>query len=269
MIPYWNIPTIPLGPFTISIWGAMVALGVLVGAWVAGRRAGERKNQVLDVAFWCIVAGFIGARLGEVLFYDPQFYFANPAEIVKVWHGGLSSYGGFFGAAIVLFYFYHLKPLRAKRSNPTTPTKTSFWHDADSLAWGFASGWTVARIGCFLTHIHPGIFTNFILGVRYPDGVRHDLGLYDAILAFSILIIFLIARRNPKKTGWYARTLLIIYPIVRFFLDFLRAGPPVSDDLRYFNLTVAQYGSILLLVMMLGSIITQRYGKISSPKNSV
>ena len=239
----------------------MVALGVLVGAWIAGKRAGERKNMVLDRAFWIVVAGFIGARLGEVLFYDPKFYLANPGEILKFWHGGLSSYGGFLGAAIMLWWFYGRRP---SITNYQLPITKHFWHDADALAWGFVPGWLLGRIGCFLIHDHPGTFTHFILGVKFPDGVRHDLGLYDAILALGILTIFMVARKRPHGVGWCAKTLMIIYPIVRFFFDFLRAGPPISDDLRYFGLTAAQYGSIIILVMMLCFIITQQYGKISS-----
>jgi phosphatidylglycerol---prolipoprotein diacylglyceryl transferase len=36
----------------------------------------------------------IGARLGHVLFYQPDYFLSHPWEILMVWHGGLASHGG-------------------------------------------------------------------------------------------------------------------------------------------------------------------------------
>src|SRR3546814_6223964 len=51
----------------------------------------------LDMLFYGVLGVIIGGRLGEVLFYDPAFYFSQPLEIFKVWKGGMSFHGGFLG----------------------------------------------------------------------------------------------------------------------------------------------------------------------------
>jgi phosphatidylglycerol---prolipoprotein diacylglyceryl transferase len=63
-----------------------------------------------------VAATIIGARLGHVLFYEPEKYLSNPLEILKVWEGGLASHG----AAIVILlslWFY------SKR----TPNQNYLW----------------------------------------------------------------------------------------------------------------------------------------------
>ena len=48
-----------------------------------------------------MVIGTIGgARLGQVLFYDPGYYWAHPEKIIAVWEGGLASHGAAIGGVI-------------------------------------------------------------------------------------------------------------------------------------------------------------------------
>lgn len=56
--------------------------------------APERTDDLLT---WMVLGVILGGRLGYVLFYQPAFYLANPAEILAVWHGGMSFHGGFLG----------------------------------------------------------------------------------------------------------------------------------------------------------------------------
>ena len=56
-------------------------------------------------ALWMILGVILGGRLGYVLFYQPAYFAAHPAEILSVWQGGMSFHGGFLGvvAGIVGF----------------------------------------------------------------------------------------------------------------------------------------------------------------------
>jgi phosphatidylglycerol---prolipoprotein diacylglyceryl transferase len=47
----------------------------------------------------------IGARLGHVLFYQPDYYMARPWEILMIWQGGLASHGGFIGVLIAVYLY--------------------------------------------------------------------------------------------------------------------------------------------------------------------
>lgn len=239
-MPYFYFPTYVVGSVALQTWGTLVALGILVATYVVYRKAKKEKlpaHMVWDFAFWIIVFSFIGARLGHVLLYEPAYYFIHPADILRFWLGGFSSFGGFIGGAMAGLY------LIKKRT-------FDFWQWSDVILFGLPIGWAIGRIGCFFTHEHPGKFTNFFLGVRYPDGVRHDLGLYDAMnAALLALVLFLFRNTFKKWPGAVTAFVLCWYGIARFFLDFLRATDGSIIDARYAGLTPGQYGSMVLIIV--------------------
>ncbi|HLD21059.1 MAG TPA: prolipoprotein diacylglyceryl transferase [Patescibacteria group bacterium] len=236
MIPYFQFTTIPLGPVTVQVWGLMVALGILAATWVAGKMArarGQDPKIIWDLSVWVIVGAFIMARVFMVI-YEPGYYFADPIEFFRIWHGGFSIMGGFLGATIAGIWF-----LRRKHVDVHAYT--------DTAIFGLPVGLFIGRIGCFLIHDHPGTLTDFALGVKYPDGVRHDHGLYDSINGLVLFLLFLLLARRGAKTGTYIVVFLIWYGVVRFFLDFFRATNGPIVDTRYFSLTPAQYAAIVMV----------------------
>ena len=65
-IPYTTFPTIELGPLELRTFGLMVALGVLLGTWIAARNAerfGVPRDETYRVATWMVLAGIVGSRL--------------------------------------------------------------------------------------------------------------------------------------------------------------------------------------------------------------
>ncbi len=240
MIAYFQFTTISLGPITIQVWGLMVALGILAGTKAAAamaKRRGLDEKIIWDLSVWVIVAAFIGARILHAV-YEPGLYLADPVEFVRIWHGGWSVMGGFLGAIVAGVWF-----LRRK--------KVDVHAYADSAVFGLPLGLFIGRIGCFLIHDHPGTLTDFIGGVQYPGGTRHDHGLYLSINGLLLFLTFLLLARKGARTGTYIIVFLIWYGTVRFFLDFLRATDGAIIDSRYFNLTPAQY---LSLVMVAGGV---------------
>ena len=234
MIPYFVWKTIQLGPVTIQVWGLFAAVGVVAAVWFALR---EAKRRGLDAArferlvLWMIVWAFLGARLLHVLAYEPTFYAAQPWEIPKIWHGGLSSFGGFLGAAVSFFW--------QMRRHPLPLLKT-----ADVLTIATPLGLGCGRIGCFLIHDHPGTLAHGAgkwFAVAYPDGPRYDLGLLLGVFDFLLFGFFLFLSRKPRTDGFYLGLFMLIYAPARFLLDFLRAV-----DVRYAGLTPAQYGCVAL-----------------------
>ncbi len=223
-----------LGPVTLRVWGFFAAAGVLAGTAFAMREAKRRGLDLLKVeslAIWTIVWTFLGARLFHVVAYEPAVYFANPLEILRVWNGGLSSFGGFIGAAASFFW--------QMRKSDLPLFKT-----ADAFVMAVPLGLGCGRIGCFLIHDHPGTFAygvGKLVAVNYPNGVRYDLGLLLGIFDFILFGIFLALARKPRRDGFFFALFMIVYGPVRFLLDFLRVA-----DVRYSGLTPAQYGSVLL-----------------------
>jgi phosphatidylglycerol:prolipoprotein diacylglycerol transferase len=232
MIPYFEWHTIPLGPITLQVWGLLVGLGFILGTYVATRLAkvrGADTKVIVDLVPWLIFGAIVGGRLGDVFLYRPGYYFAHPLEIFMVWKGGASLFGGLIACTIIAIVYF------SKR-------KVNVLKYADILAFGLPAGMACGRIGCFLIHDHPGTLTSFVLGVKYPDGVRHDLGLYEALFTGVIAVIFFTLGRKVQREGFYLALFCILYSIPRFLLDFLRI-----NDVRYAHLTPSQYLCILLL----------------------
>ncbi len=219
MIPYLQLISFKIGPLTIYVWGLMVALGIIAGTYVAarfGEKRGLKREVFWDLAFWCGLAGFVGARLFDELAYQGS--------------GGYSSIGGFIGGTMAGLIYLKRK-------------KLDVWMYADTAVFGLPLGYAIGRVGCFLIHDHPGTATNFFLGVPYPDGVvRHDLGLYQIIDGAVLFVIFLVLRKRKAPVGIYIAAFLLWYGTTRFFLDFLR-----NADARYIGLTPAQYAAIAMI----------------------
>lgn len=240
MLPYIEIPSLQLGPIELHAFGALVALGFIVGSSVAAWRAkqvGLKPQVIHDMALLCIIFGMLGAHWFDVFASRPHVIFEDPLEILRVW-SGISSYGGFVGAGIAIWVYFKRK-------------KLDFYPYADALMFGMGPGWIFGRMGCCSVHDHPGRLTDFFLALKYPGGARHDLGCYEVLLTMALTVfIFWLGRKKdvnrPRAGTIYALT-LIVYAIPRFFFDFLRATDLARIDPRYFGLTPSQYASIAIV----------------------
>lgn len=226
--------TYTFGPFTGYVWGTMIALGIASMLFVLHRRVKGTAvswDRITDLAAWVVAGAFIGARLSHVFFYQPTFFLSHPLEIFKVWNGGLSSLGGIIvGTCVALWYV---------RQN-----KLSVTEYGDALMRSMPIAWTIGRFGCFLESLHPGVRSEAWFAVAYPDGRRLDLGIIESLFWLLLAIYFSIYRSRVR--GWYFAMLPLLYAPVRFALDYLRARDTLMPDARYFGLTPAQYGMIVL-----------------------
>lgn len=247
----WDIPlpiSLPIIGDTLSIqpFGVLVATGVLLGAWVAGRFAARNGLDTIatgDLVTYAVVTGFItGYFLNGILYERETFMEAvrNPSMFFTTWLG-LSSYGGFFGGILGCFIW------RWRKKEDLLPY-------ANAVCFGLPFGWLFGRLGCFVVHDHPGKVTSFFLAVddyhfgAPPYQPRHDLGLYEVLYSLLIIGLFLgLEHKKRRPVGFYCALLPIAYAPVRFFLDFLRAPPLEGGDVRYAGLTPAQWASILMV----------------------
>ena len=101
---------IALGPLAIRWYGLMYLLAfglfILLGRLRVRQphqaAAGWRNLDVEDMLFYGVLGVVVGGRLGEVLFYHPQYYFSHPLDIFAVWKGGMSFHGGFLGVLVAM-----------------------------------------------------------------------------------------------------------------------------------------------------------------------
>jgi phosphatidylglycerol---prolipoprotein diacylglyceryl transferase len=236
LIPYFEQPSLSLGPVTIYAFGVLVGTGIFAAFLMIRRRVYKLGlNPILAerMIFWILIASFLSAHIFDRLAYFPAETLDDPLSLFRFWDG-ISSFGGFLGATIgVLLFFQHTK------------MRTERWQYLDLIAYSFPAGWLLGRTGCFVAYDHPGLPTSFFLGQIYSDGiVRHNLGLEEAIYTLFIAALFLtLGRDKTRQGGFYTGLLCVLYAPARFFLDFLRIA-----DATYFGLTPGQYASILLMV---------------------
>lgn len=235
MLPWIELHQVALGPIKIQVWGTLVALGFLVATLVAGRefsRKGLEAKRIWDMVFWIFVSAFAVARIFHVVFYDLSWYMQNPLAIINPMLPGYSMMGGLLGGVVAGLIYVKRHAL-------------GVWKVADIVAYALPLGIGIGRIGCFLIHDHPGTLTSFVLGVKYPDGVRHDHGLYLSLLGFAIFILFYILNRKPRPVGFFVGWWLVLDGVTRFVLDFYRLY-----DARYAGLTPTQW--LLIVTVSLG-----------------
>jgi phosphatidylglycerol:prolipoprotein diacylglycerol transferase len=246
VIPWFELPSLSLGPVTIQSFGVLSALGILAAVELgsrADRRLGNDPRVIPDFAIAGVIAGVVLGHLVHLLFYHPE-ELADPWRIVKFWEG-LSSMGGLLGGILAAVAFFRLR-------------RIPFREHADAFALGVAPGWGIARIGCFTVHDHPGVHTTFPLAVRFADGPRHDLGLYEAIVLLSVGALLWAFHRRDVLRGRLLPVLALLYGIARFLLDFLRASDVPYADARHVGLTFAQYAAVVLVAWSAWAFATYR-----------
>lgn len=182
----WNVsPEIfHIGPVSIRWYGLLFALGFIVGYELMTRIFKLEKRRVKDIEALTVImvlSTVIGARLGHCFFYEPEYYLANPLEILKPWQGGLASHGAAIGIIIGLWIFIR------RRKNEYT-----FLWIMDRIVITVALAGTFIRIGNFFNSEILGSEADLpwaIIFERVDMVPRHPGQLYEAI---SYLIIFFI-----------------------------------------------------------------------------
>jgi len=248
-IPYETFPELSLGPLTLRTFGLLVGVGVLLGAWVAGRvieaNAGIPRDETYRMATRLVVAGVIGARLTYVASHWEDV--DSPLDVIAVWEGGLQFSGGFLGAIVFGIPFFRRWDRRTR------------WKALDGYAYGLALGHGIGRLGCYSVGEHFGRTTDFFLATRYEGGTVRERTLGDAPLTIGttfhhtalyeflyMLVLFgilglLLRRRLP--TGTLIGVFCAFYGVARFWSDSLR----VNDE-RVAGLTGAQWMCVGLVL---------------------
>lgn len=215
MLLFNPIPTIALGSLHIGTHGLLMAVGFFA-AVIFGRRRLTRHGLIPEigdnVAIVAVLSGLIGARLVYVLMFGQDM---SILEMLQVWHGGLSSHGGyFFGIAAGVVY------LRHKKLDVLAYT--------DALMPAFLLGWAFGRIGCFLNWDSYGKITSSIFGVMVRGESRYPTQIFESLIYFLGFVFFESVTKAWKfLSGRGAQTALtlIFFAGVRFCMDFLRDDP--------------------------------------------
>ncbi len=235
MIPYFELPYLDLGFRAFPPFGLLISVAILVGIGMGvlrGRKLGLDLDILTSYQGSILVSGLLFSHLATRLVYNPAATFANPRLLLDI-TGGMSSYGGFFGAILGALIYNRVARKRGV---------TDVWPYLESAAWGFPFGWIFGRLGCFVVFDHPGTPTTFFLGHEDKEGiVRHDLGFYEVIFTVGLSIAFLWLGRKSRPPAFFLAVMCLSYAPIRFAMDSLRVV-----DVRVLGMTPGMIASVLL-----------------------
>ncbi len=248
-----------LGPFEIRWYGLMYVIGFILAYFILKHLSKQgriklTKEQLEDMLVYGGIGGILGARLFYVLVYNLTSYLQNPAEIIAVWHGGLSFHGSVIGGLIGLYLF-------------SRKYKFDFLEILDISSIPFVLGLALGRIGNFINGELYGRVTDVSWCVQFPgaEGCRHPSQLYASVkdlLIFATLWVLKDKTRSKSKTsldpvergstwemkkGMLAATFILMYSVLRFIVEFFREPDPQLGFLA-FGLSMGQLLSVLMFI---------------------
>ena len=243
---------IHIGPLAVHWYGLMyllafaqfIALGRLRIKQPHIAAVGWKKEDLDDMLFYGVLGVVLGGRLGEILFYNPAYYFAHPADMIAVWKGGMSFHGGFLGVMLAMYLWGR------KRGR-------NLMDIMDFIAPMVPLGYAAGRLGNFINADRPGrpadsslpwamIWPNVDNIPRHPSPIYQML--VDGILLFIILWIF---ARHSRPRMAVAGMFSLLYGCARFFTEYFR----VPDYEVHFGGITISAGQMLSVPMIVLGII--------------
>ncbi len=234
-----------IGAFSLHWYGLMYLAGFLFGWFTIPRLQKYRgihltRDELDALVFYVAIGVLVGARVGEVFFWDFKYYMANPSEILKVWHGGMSSHGGFI-AVLIMFTIYCRK------------YKVNFWAMGDVLIPPVAVALIFGRFGNFINQEIYGTVTTVPWAMHFDgvEGLRHPTQIYamikDATIATTCY--FYLRSTVHQRPGRVMALFFMMYGVLRFIVEYYRdqSGYPP----HHFGMLVLTQGQLLTIPFFL------------------
>ncbi|MDB2527308.1 prolipoprotein diacylglyceryl transferase [Candidatus Pelagibacter bacterium] len=216
--------------------------GILIG-WVYCKKKLIKDQKILDLfddfITYAILGIIVGGRIGYVIFYNFEYFFNNPIEILFVWNGGMSFHGGLIGVIIASNLFSKLN-------------KVNTFIFLDLVSLSAPIGIFFGRIANFINSELYGTPTEVPWSVKFiavDDINRHPSQLYEAFLEGIVLFFmlqFILKKNFAKKTGQISCLFLVLYSFFRIITEFFRT-PDLHIGYLFFNLTLGQLISAVFL----------------------
>ena len=220
---------INIGPLPIR-WYALAYMAGLLAGWLYARYLVRNDrlwgatprpaaDSIDDLLIYAAFGVILGGRIGYVLFYNPEYFLANPGKIIAVWEGGMAFHGGLAGAALGIWLFarrYRVPALSV----------------ADICATVVPIGILLGRLANFIKPELWGRPTDVPWAMVFPGAgalPRHPSQLYEAALEGVLLlfILYFAARMGAlKRPGLSTGIFGAGYGIARIACEFFREPDP-------------------------------------------
>ena len=237
-----------LGFFQIRWYSLAYLAGIIVGWWyllklLAQPGAPMARRHADDLVFYATLGIILGGRIGYVLFYNLDYYLANPVAILTLWDGGMSFHGGVIGVTCALLWLARANGL-------------SFLRVCDYVACCVPFGMFFGRLANFVNGELWGRATDVPWAMVFPRGgevARHPSQLYEAGLeglAVGLVLWVLFWRTDSRYyPGRLVGAFTLCIAIARFLVEFVRQ--PDAQLSEFAARTGLSMGQWLTIPMML------------------
>lgn len=255
-----------IGPITIYSFGLMMGTAFLVGNMIIAaelKRRGKDPTIATNITMLALLGGISGSKLFH-LFENWSDFIKDPISMTFS-SAGLTWYGGFLLATVFVLLYVRSK-------------KITFIEIADIAAPALALSYGIGRIGCQLagdgdygiptdlpwkmSYVHGTVPTAYTLdpvtSARIPTEWVHPAPLYEFLAAVLIFTFLLLRRKKSLPPGYQFGMFLILHPLSRFFVEFIRINPKLL-----FGLSEAQLLSIILFIY--GLYLLFRKAPVTNP----
>jgi len=219
--PHIDPVVVKIGPLAVH-WYGLMYLAAFVAFILLGRRRiatrpdlGWNRQELDDLLFWGVLGVVLGGRLGQVLFYEPAYYLAHPAEILAVWKGGMSFHGGLIGVLIALWAFGR-------------KTGRAFLQVGDFVAPLVPLGLAFGRVGNFINgelwgRAAPPDLPWAMIFPHVDQVPRHPSQLYQVGLeGLTLFVLLWLYAARPRPVGAVSGAFLVGYGVFRFVAEYFR-----------------------------------------------
>lgn len=267
-------------PFPIYSFGLMVAVAIIMAAWLTAReldrmyahglisgvrvpaedKKGKRRGRTKEVspsviagtlAVIAAVAGIVGSKVFHILENLGQFALDPAGMIFST--GGLTFYGGLITAGLAIAWYVRRHDLSVGRV-------------ADALAPGLMIGYGIGRIGCHLAgdgdwgiaadlSAKPDWLPMWLWAETYPNAIIgappepvYPTSIYEFLMAAVLFGVLWAVRKHPFKAGWLFSLYLVFNGVERFLIEKIR----VNNEFELFGLVFTQAEFIAVAIMLTG-----------------
>ncbi|MBO6948836.1 MAG: prolipoprotein diacylglyceryl transferase [Rhodospirillales bacterium] len=257
-IPFPNIDPVlfQVGVFAIR-WYSLAYIAGLVLGWVMMKRMCRwdpvvcEKDAIDDFLVWATFGVILGGRIGMVLFYQFDYYMANPAKIIAVWEGGMSFHGGFLGVVAAAIIFTRKRGISTLRFG-------------DLIACVAPIGLFFGRVANFINGELWGRTSDVAWAMVFPTGgplPRHPSQLYEAalegLILFAVVMTLVRMESVRRRPGLLMGTFIAGYGVARIVGEFFRE-PDAYIGFLAFGTTWGQWLSLPMIAVGVFFILRAR-----------
>lgn len=239
---------ISVGPFTIHMYGVMIAIGFLSALCLCLYR-GKKKSMdtefIWTLFFYIVVGGLVGAKLLYVIVEIPN-WLKEPSMLKNVINGFVV-YGGILGGIFAGWLCCH-------------KNKKNFLEHFDLVMPSVSMAQGFGRLGCLFAGCCYGRETDSVFHIIYkhsdfaPSGVKLiPTQLISAFGDFALFGILLFYASKKPKAGRISAAWMICYGIGRYFVEILRnderGGISIFSTSQLISILMILVGSGLFVLL--------------------